>query len=214
MGWTPPGGIDVPYPAPGSSALAAEIVELAHENGFEAGLQENRGFDHGAWIPLHLIYPAADIPVVQVSISMRESPRWHFQLGEMLASLREKNVLIIGSGNLTHKLSEFFRSGFRLNAPREGWVSDFAEWIARKIREGDVDAVLRAVNTGPSGRRNHPTMDHIHPLFVALGAGDSPLGSLRLHQSTTYGVLAMDVFGFGGREQLGALQDRNVEHAL
>jgi 4,5-DOPA dioxygenase extradiol len=184
------------YPAPGDPVLAHEIVGLLGANGIEAMLDPSRGLDHGAWVPLTLLYPEADIPVVQVSIDSHRSPAWHRQLGLALAPLRDRNVLILGSGSMTHDLRSFFSLNPAIGAAAPGWVSEFADWMDSRLNSGDTDAVLDAVARGPSGRRNHPTPDHILPLFVAMGAGGSVLHARTLHRSTTYGILAMDAYAF------------------
>ena len=184
------------YPSPGAHALAGEIAGMLRDAGFEAVTEDVRGLDHGAWIPLMLAYPDADIPVLQLSISMNRSPDWHYRLGQALAPLREQGVLIVGSGGATHNLRAFFTYRPSLDTPAPPWVTDFAEWLAGRIEAGDHAAVLAAVQSGPHGRDNHPGMDHILPLFVALGAGGAGPGR-RIHASTTYGILAMDAYSFG-----------------
>ena len=184
------------YPSPGAHDLATAIATRLREAGFDAVTDSQRGLDHGAWIPLMLAYPEADIPVLQLSISMNHDPAWHYRLGQALQPLRAEGVLIVGSGGATHNLRAFFTSRPSLGTPPPSWVSDFAEWLAGRIEAGDHDAVLAAVQAGPHGRENHPTMDHILPLFVALGAGGTGPGK-RLHQSTTYGILTMDAYSFG-----------------
>ena len=141
------------------------------------------------------MYPEADIPVIQLSINMAETPEWHFRLGEALAPLRKTGVLIIGSGSLTHNLRAVFSGGFQIDSPPPAWVTDFADWMDAHLQSGDTEGVLQAIDQAPHGRDNHPTMDHILPLFVAMGAGGS--ATRRIHNSTTYGVLAMDAYAFG-----------------
>ena len=184
------------YPAPGDPALAARIAESLQAAGFPAVTHDGRGLDHGAWIPLMLAYPKADIPVLQLSISMSQSPEWHYRLGQALQPLREDGVMIMGSGSVTHNLRAVFSGSFRVDSPEPEWVSGFADWLADRIEAGDHEAILSSVQTGPHGHENHPTMDHILPLFVALGAGGNG-PSHRLHDSTTYGVIAMDAYSFG-----------------
>jgi len=183
------------YPAPGAPDLAARIALALNAAGFDAATHPARGLDHGAWVPLMLLYPEADIPVLQLSISMNQSPQWHYELGKALRPLRDEGVLIIGSGGATHNLRAVFSGSYRLDSPPPPWVSDFAGWLAQHVEAGDHAAILSAVGSAPHGRENHPTMDHILPLFVALGAGDDGPGQ-RLHHSTTYGVLAMDTYAF------------------
>ncbi|MCA8899885.1 MAG: dioxygenase [Hyphomonas sp.] len=184
------------YPAPGAPHIAQEIADTLAAAGFDAATHPDRGLDHGAWVPLMLLYPEADIPVIQLSISMNQSPEWHYALGQALKPLREAGIMIIGSGGATHNLRAFFTGNFRLDSPPPPWVSDFAAWLAAAVEAGDHDAILTAIGNAPGGQENHPTMDHILPLFVALGAGGEGPGT-RLHHSTTYGVLAMDAYRFG-----------------
>ena len=185
------------YPAPGDPLLAARVVELLADHGLAVTADPDRGLDHGAWVPLSLIYPDADIPVVQVSIASNASPEWHYALGQALAPLRDDDVLIIGSGSITHNLRALFSVRLPIDAPAPSWVTDFTDWIADRMTAGTIDDVLHSVERAPHGRDNHPTPDHILPLFVAMGAGREPFTAERLHHSITYGLLAMDVYAFG-----------------
>lgn len=196
---------DLAYPAPGEPELSAAIVELLGAAEIQASINPTRGLDHGAWVPLMLLYPGADIPVVQLSIDMAQTPRYHLKLGQALSPLRQDKVLVVGSGSATHNLREYFGGDYVHDSPPPPWVTEFAEWLAEQVEAGQTDAVLHAVDGGPHGRRNHPTMDHIHPLFFAYGAGAISGHGVRLHRSVTYGVLAMDVYGFGQAESLDHL---------
>ncbi len=200
---------EMTYPAPGAPNLAEEIVDLLLRSGFNAHMQSGRGFDHGAWVPLSLIYPNAQIPVVQVSIDVNFDPALHYRLGQMLKPLRKRNILMIGSGSITHNLNEFIHGGYKLDAKPLEWVVAFSDWIASKLELGDVAAVLGAVEQGPNGRLNHPTPEHILPLFTALGAGGNS-SKLPLHRSTAYGVLAMDIYGFGDVVELQKIYQRTT----
>ena len=184
------------YKAPGGQGQAKLVQDVLTEHGFDAVLDGARGFDHGTWIPLSLMFPAADIPVMQLSINPVQTPKYHFLLGQSLSKLRAKNVLVIGSGNLTHNLHEYFQHKYPVNAPAPDWVQAFSSWLAIQIEAGDVNAVLNAVSSGPFGKRNHPTMDHIHPLFFAMGLGGKKPVGINIHSSISYGVLAMDVYAF------------------
>ena len=186
---------DVRYPAKGDPRLAAEVAALVTEAGIPAFLDPARGLDHGAWVPLMLAWPDAGVPVVQLSISSAHPPEWHYRVGQALAPVRDRNVLVIGSGSLTHNLRAVFAAGRNHDATVPEWVSAFADWIKARFDAGDTDAVLHAVERAPFGVRNHPTMDHILPLFTAMGAGGAR--AERLHHSYTYGVLAMDAYRFG-----------------
>lgn len=184
------------YPAPGSPELAQRIALMLSDADIANRLDPERGFDHGAWTPLMLAWPEADIPVVQVSISCREVPEYHYRLGQALEPLRDDNILVIGSGAITHNLHAFFRGGYAANAPAQPWVTDFLGWLDVKLADRDHQAVLHAIGQAPHGTDNHPTMDHILPLFVALGAGGSASKATKLHASVEYGVLAMDAWRF------------------
>lgn len=186
------------YPAPGDPMLAGEVAALLTTAGHDARLDPDRGLDHGAWVPLSLAYPAADVPVVQLSIWSGQSPEWHYALGQTLAPLRDMGVLIIGSGSMTHNLRALFTHRPAIDAPAPPWVSDFTSWMAERMAAGATEDVLHAVERAPHGRDNHPSMDHILPLFVAMGAGSGtgPLHANRLHDSVTYALLAMDVYAF------------------
>ncbi len=184
------------YPAPGAPDLAARVAALVEHAGIPVRADPVRGFDHGAWVPLLLGWPAADIPVVQLSISSAHSAEWHYRVGLALAPLRAENVLVIGSGNLTHNLREVFAARRSPDAATPAWASEFAEWMADRLAAGDTASVLEAIAIGPHGLRNHPTPDHLLPLHAALGAGGAGATATRLHQSYTYGVLAMDAYSF------------------
>lgn len=183
------------YDAPGEPDLAADVVGRLRDAGLEAEGDENWGFDHGTWVPLMLMYPDADIPVVAISIDPEAGPDHHRRLGEALAPLREDDVLILGSGAFTHNLGELRRGETApLDAP--DWVARFVDWTAAAIEEGRTDDLLHYRSRAPEAVRNHPTEEHFLPIFAALGAGGGGKGR-RLHTSTTFSVLAMDAYAFG-----------------
>jgi 4,5-DOPA dioxygenase extradiol len=184
------------YPAPGSAVLATRVAGLLRDAGLACDIDPERGLDHGAWIPLALMYPAHDIPVVELSVQSWLGPRHHVLLGEALAPLREDGVLIIGSGAFTHDLRRLRRE--EPESP-EGTqdVAAFSEWMRAALAAGDIDAVLDYRRRAPTGAAQHPTEEHLLPLFVALGAAGPNATARRLHASATYGVLRMDAFAFG-----------------
>ena len=143
----------------------------------------------GAWVPLSLMYPDADVPVVSLSLPSRWSNTELIALGEQLAMLRQEDILVVGSGSLTHNLYELQPQGSQIPA----WVGSFAEWVNARLHEGDRDA-LANWQTAPDAKRNHPTPEHFQPLLVAMGAGGS--AATQLHHSVEHGVLAMDVYQF------------------
>lgn len=184
------------YPAPGKPELAGRVAELLDAAGIATRLDPQRGFDHGAWTPLMLAWPNADIPIVQVSIDSRQSPEYHYRLGQALTPLRYENILLIGSGSMTHNLRAFFRGGFPARAPVEGWVADFLGWLDYRLEAGDTNAALQVVDKAPHGHDNHPTPEHILPLFVALGTGGVSAKATKMHASVDHAVLAMDAWRF------------------
>lgn len=184
----------IEYPAPGAPETAERAASLLSDAGFAVAQSPTRGLDHGAWVPLHLMYPDADIPVAQVSIVRGASPADHERMGRALAALRAEGVLVIGSGSLTHNLHEFRGQPIDIAAP--SWVSEFGNWMKARLDDNDLDA-LRAYRTrAPHAERNHPTDEHLLPLYVAMGAGGSGARAERLHASYEYGILAMDVYAF------------------
>lgn len=183
------------YPATGSPELAARAAELLRAVGQPAELDPSRGLDHGAWVPLSLMYPAADIPVVQLSISTRRTPSYHLALGRALAPLRQEGVLIVASGNATHNLREVFEHDL-LEAPSP-YAKAFADWLTEHVQAGDSEALANYLDEGPEARHNHPTEDHYLPLLVAHGAGEDGTAR-RLHDGYTYGVLSMASYVWEG----------------
>ncbi|MEQ8604653.1 MAG: class III extradiol ring-cleavage dioxygenase [Marivibrio sp.] len=181
------------YPAPGAPALARRVVDLLAAAGAEAEADEDRGLDHGAWTPLLLSHPTADVPVLQLSVQPHLGPAHHRALGRALGPLRDEGVLIVGSGAATHNLPEF--RGQRPDAPAPDWVRAFADWLQETIEAGD-DAALDAWRAAPEGARNHPTPEHFLPLFAALGAGTQGTPGRALHRSYRYGIIAMDCYRF------------------
>jgi 4,5-DOPA dioxygenase extradiol len=179
----------IQYPAPGAPELAAQVVELLA--GLNAGLDRGRGLDHGAWVPLSVMYPDANIPVLQLSLVAGGSAATHFEMGRMLAPLREQGVLILASGAITHNFSWLDRHYTSDQAPLARAVQ-FADWVAEKLAAGDVSSLLE-YRAAPWGAEAHPSAEHFMPLLVALGAagGDMPV---RYQPKFTYGALAMDAY--------------------
>jgi 4,5-DOPA dioxygenase extradiol len=153
------------YPAPGAPELADRVRALL--SGLEPVAHlPSRGLDHGAYVPLTVMYPDADIPVLQISMPTLD-PRRLLRIGAALAPLRDEGVLLIGSGFLTHGLP--FLRDFRFDAPPPGWSTEFDHWAAEALEHGDVDA-LADFGSAPGARYAHPSTEHFAPIFVALGA--------------------------------------------
>ncbi|AZE77638.1 DODA-type extradiol aromatic ring-opening family dioxygenase [Pseudomonas synxantha] len=182
----------VQYPAPGDPRLASDIVALLQTDGLDARIDNQRPFDHGTWVPLSLMYPAADIPVVQVSLPSGMGPALQTRVGHALRSLREQGVLLIGSGSITHNLGELdWRAGPETITP---WAREFRDWVVDKLAADDEAALHDYRRQAPHAVRNHPSDEHLLPLYFARGAG----GQFGLaHQGFTLGALGMDIYRFG-----------------
>ena len=182
------------YAASGAPEIAEKAAGLLEQAGFTVKRNAGRGLDHGAWVPLMLMYPNVGIPVFQVSLIHEAGPGEHYRLGRALQPMREQDVLVIASGSLTHNLFEFM--GHRIDDPAPAWVSDFAEWIADALSHGRLQDLMDYRRLAPYAARNHPTEEHLLPLFVALGAAGENVAAERVHASHTYGVIAMDAYTF------------------
>jgi 4,5-DOPA dioxygenase extradiol len=187
----PPALYALRYNPPGDPALAERVSDLLCAAGLPSRMDTRRGLDHGAWNPLYLAYPKADIPVLELSVQSHLGPAHHLQLGQALKSLREEGVLIIGSGSWTHDLRRF--RGQAIDAPEAPDVVAFSDWMDAALLEGRTCDLLTYRNRAPYGAEQHPTEEHLLPLYVAMGAGGR---AERLHQSATYGVLRMDAYAF------------------
>lgn len=185
---------EIVYPAPGSPQLARDALALFDAAGLPATLDDRRGFDHGVWVPLRLGYPVADIPVVCMSLVLEGGPDIHLRAGQALAPLRNQGVLIVGSGGLTHNLHEL--DWHHPDAPPVDWAETFRAWAYDAITADRRDQLVAYRTTAPDAARNHPTDEHLMPLFVALGAGTAGTPGRRIHASMAFGSLSMDAYAF------------------
>jgi 4,5-DOPA dioxygenase extradiol len=190
----PPALYDLRYEPPGWPALASEAAALLREADLAGVLDTRRGLDHGAWVPLSLMYPAADIPVVQVGLQFDLGPTHHLRLGRALAALRAQDVLVIGSGSFTHNLSRLRREAVNGAQPTD--VVAFSDWFDAVITEERVDDLLDYRTKAPFAVQQHPTDEHLLPLFVALGAAGQNARAERSHSSAMYSSLRMDAYAF------------------
>ncbi|MET0809100.1 MAG: class III extradiol ring-cleavage dioxygenase [Pseudoxanthomonas sp.] len=185
---------EIQYPAHGAPALAAEIATQLTRAGFDARVDDHTGIDHGTWVPLRRMYPQADVPVVALSVNPSQTATWHYQLGRALAPLRGDGVLVIGSGGYSHNLRELaWQHG---DAPVYPWVRAFTDALSKKLLGADLQGALDWQSL-PEARRNHPTTEHLYPLYVALGAGGPDTVATQLHQAVQMGGMSMDAFAFG-----------------
>ncbi|MDD0841625.1 DODA-type extradiol aromatic ring-opening family dioxygenase [Pseudomonas sp. Gutcm_11s] len=194
--WHDFGGFPAPlyavqYPAPGAPQLALEVQRLLGAAGLSSSLDPQRPLDHGAWVPLSLMYPQADVPVLQLSLPSHAGPELQIRVGQALAELREQGVLLLGSGSITHNLGELdWRAGPEAITP---WAAEFRDWMVEKLRAADRPALLDYRKQAPHARRSHPSDEHLLPLYFTLGAGDEFHIE---HSGFTYGALGMDIYSF------------------
>jgi 4,5-DOPA dioxygenase extradiol len=158
----------VQYPAPGRPDIAKSIKETITDHRLNLD-HEAWGLDHGTWSVLKHMYPDADIPVMQLSIYMQRPPEYHFKLGQELAKLREKGVLIVGSGNIVHNLR---RISWEEKARPLEWAQEFDQWVAQKIIMRDFSPLQKEFLNSEAGKLSNPSLDHYYPLLYILGASD------------------------------------------
>lgn len=182
------------YPAPGAIALAMEARLLLEDSGFDVALDARRGFDHGAWIPLRLMYPEATVPVLTLSVQSHLGPAHHYRVGQALAPLRDAGVLVVGSGNLTHNLGHFQQLRGAPAAP--DYVPAFQGWVRERLQSGDVAALLDYRQRAPGALQAHPTDEHLLPFYVALGAAGTGFATEAVYSGIEHNMLAMDSYAF------------------
>ncbi|CAN0618188.1 4,5-DOPA dioxygenase extradiol [Burkholderia multivorans] len=186
---------EIQYPAPGAPDIAERAAELLNAAGIATATHEH-GLDHGAWVPMLLMFPDADVPVAQLSIQPRADAAHHFRLGRALRPLRDEGVMVIGSGQITHNL----RAADFGATPEEAdpSVTEFTDWFEAKLAERDIDALLDYRRQAPHAVLMHPTDEHLLPVYAALGAADDDY-QLGIQSLGTYQrVLAMTNYVFAG----------------
>ncbi len=189
----PPHTYELTYPAPGSPGLAAQVAQLLGQDSGAARVDATRGFDHGVFIPLKLMFPGADIPVIQLSLRRDLDPQAHIEAGRALASLRDEGVLIVGSGLSWHNLR-------MLGPPARVPSKAFDDWLQETLvssKPEQRDARLLAWESAPSARVAHPEEDHLIPLMVAVGASDGDAATCVYHEEDAFGGVTASSFRFG-----------------
>lgn len=183
------------YPATGCPEVAQEVLNHLQRAGIQATTAPERGLDHGAWIPLRLMFPQADVPVIPLSIQPHQDAAYHYRLGQALAPLRAEGTLILASGNLTHNLRDYLQ-GLQAGGATLPYVRQFSDWMWTRLQHQDLPALLDYRVQAPDAVRAHPRDEHLLPLFVALGAAGAGARVERLHAGIDDGVIAMDSFLF------------------
>jgi 4,5-DOPA dioxygenase extradiol len=178
------------YPAPGHPALAVATAQLLESQGQRVQRDAQRGYDHGAWVPMLHLLPQADVPVFQLSMPHTLTAQGAFELGRMLQPLSEQGVLIVGSGSITHNMYEF-----RMNGQGEAaYAKEFIHWVRDKVTHGDTQALIETATQAPHAKRAHPTDEHYLPFLGALGAARQKAKVEVLEGGFTYGVIGMESY--------------------
>ncbi|KAK8955330.1 4,5-DOPA dioxygenase extradiol-like protein [Platanthera guangdongensis] len=184
---------ELKYPAPGAPELARKVKKLLQKAGFNgADEDESRGLDHGAWVPLMLMYPEANLPVCQLSVQSHKDGTHHYNIGKALAPLREEGVLIIGSGSATHNLGLLDRD----DVPTPDWALEFDSWLTQSLLLGRHEDVNKYEEKGPNAKIAHPEPEHFYPLHVALGAAGEEAKAELIHQSWGSSSLSYSSYRF------------------
>jgi 4,5-DOPA dioxygenase extradiol len=186
---------EIEYPAPGAPDVARRVAELLADAGLAHDLDEQWGLDHGAWVPLMVMYPQAGMPVAQLSIQHDLDAARHIALGRALAPLRDEGILVLGSGGAVHNLG-YWAQAPGPDTPTDVWAQEFQAWLDAVVERGDGEGLARYREQAPYAARAHPRADHFMPLLVAYGAaGEGARGTL-LHQSWYWGDLSLAVYEF------------------
>jgi 4,5-DOPA dioxygenase extradiol len=181
----------IEYPAKGSVNVASKLQSMLRNNGIESSLDEIRGLDHGAWDILYLMYPEANIPVVQVSVNPKLVMEKQYEIGRAIRDFGKEDILVIGSGSTVHNLDTV---EWDSNKTKE-WAVEFDNWLIEKVENNDVEALFNYRQTAPFAKLAVPREEHIVPMFIAMGSGNKDKPKL-LHQSYAYGTLSYICFEF------------------
>jgi 4,5-DOPA dioxygenase extradiol len=185
----------IEYPAKGSTDLSGQVVDLLKSAGLPCDVDHTRGLDHGAWVPLRLMFPKAEVPIVQLSIQQSLDPGAHVALGEAIRDVRETGVLVLGSGGAVHPLGNPHAS-LGPGAPTDAWAREFNDWLNRVVTRGDRESLVNYRTIAPFAREAHPYPDHYMPLLAVFGAAGPGARGTVLHQSWVMGDLGMGAFEF------------------
>ena len=182
------------YPATGCPEAAAQVLAALQAAGLPAAQDAQRGLDHGAWIPLRQMFPDGDVPIVPLSVQRHWGPAHAWRVGQALAPLAAQNILVIGSGNVTHNLRDFMMVSMQGGAT-PAYVQAFADWVHTHMVQRDVAALLN-YRQQASGQRAHPTDEHLLPLFTAWGAAGADAQPKAFFRGISDHVIAMDGYTF------------------
>jgi 4,5-DOPA dioxygenase extradiol len=178
------------YPSPGHPALAAATAQILESHGLHVQLDTQRGYDHGAWVPMLHLLPNAEVPMFQLSMPHTLTARGAFDLGRMLQPLSDQGVLIVGSGSITHNMYEFSMNG----QGDAAYAQEFVHWVRDKVVHGDTQALVGTAAQAPHAKRAHPSDEHYLPFLVALGAARQEAKVDVMEGGFTYGVIGMESY--------------------
>ncbi|GAA5106825.1 class III extradiol ring-cleavage dioxygenase [Orbus sasakiae] len=183
----------IEYPAKGSPEVAQLIKKELEHDGIKVGLDDHRGLDHGAWIPLEYLFPKVNVPVIQLSIAWPMDAKQAIEFGQHLKTLRNQGILIIASGSMTHNLYDV---GYN-DEQEASYIKPFVRWVESVVKAHDLNAMQHYRKLAPYAKQAHPTDDHFLPLIIALAASDKDEKVTELEGGITYQALAMNNYVFG-----------------
>ncbi|WP_417667912.1 dioxygenase [Roseibium sp.] len=191
FGGFPQALFDIQYPAEASAELVAEVERHLSANNITARTDDSWGLDHGAWVPLSLVYPDLAVPIVALSLPNSSTPESLHALGRSLAPLTRDGILLVGSGSTIHNLRKLQPEG----SPAADWAESFDAWVDEGLAGGDI-RYFSDLDAAPDFRSAHPTDEHFLPLFFAMGAAGKNVPAELLHRSYSHGSLSMSYFRF------------------
>lgn len=180
------------YDAPGAPDLANDVKAKFESAGLPAALDDKRGWDHGVWVPLRLMFPEAQIPVLTVSLPYGQSPQELYRAGEAIRGLRNHGVLVLGSGGIVHNLR--LLNWAQGDAPAEAWAMEFQQWVLDAVQRHDLPALFAYEEHAPHAKLAVPTAEHFAPIFPVLGAAGTEARLTPIYEGIEYGNVSMYSF--------------------
>lgn len=181
------------YPVTGAPDIAEQLMQHLGSKSIELQIDNSRGLDHGAWVPIRYVFPKGDVPVLQLSLPVNWSSEQLYQLGTALRDFMPEHVLFVGSGSLTHNLYEFRMNADGLAAP---YAAEFSDWISHHLVHFEPEKVVQAMSLAPHAKRSHPTDEHFVPLSFVLGLAGNYQRVTQLVKEIRHSVLSMDAYVF------------------
>lgn len=199
------------YDAPGSPELASRVADLLRTGGFIPAITKGRGLDHGTWIPLRLMYPEADIPVVALSVPLQLLPQELYRIGQSLAPLRNEGVMVLGSGGVVHNLHLVHFDD--VNHPVDSWAAEFDDWFRDAVQQKRTAELFDFMKIAPNARLAVPTFEHFAPVFPVLGAGSTGGEVTTIYEGFEHGNISMRSFAVEYSPGLSALRQLHRDDA-